>query len=117
MSTVGLGFVIEVVSSRSGVWWADKNCNCTIDYTSLRPVGKASVHVGLHLEECSTSEVRVCGKKGTSYSDFAGSTGLRGHTANWVKFDAYILLWIGPGHVPQRYCSGFETTGYEERTL
>ena len=46
MSTVGLGFVIEVVSSRSGVWWADIICVCIIDYmyTSPRPVGKASVH-------------------------------------------------------------------------
>ena len=68
MSTVGLGFVIEVVSSRSGVWWADIICVCIIDYTSPRPVEKASVHVLLHLEECATSEVRVCGRKGTSYS-------------------------------------------------
>ena len=68
MSTVGLGFVIEVVSSRSGVWWADIICICIIDYTSPRPVEKASVRVLLHLEECVTSEVRVCGRKGTSYS-------------------------------------------------
>ena len=67
MSTVGLGFVIEVVSSRSGVWWADIICICIIVYTSPRPVEKASVHVLLPLEEC-TSEVRVCGRKGTSYS-------------------------------------------------
>ena len=26
------------------------------------------MHVLLHLEECTTSEVRVCGRKGTSYS-------------------------------------------------
>ena len=68
MPTVGLGFVIEVVSSRSGVWWADIICICIIDYTSPRPVEKASVHVLLYLEECTTSEVRVCGRKGTSYS-------------------------------------------------
>ena len=68
MSTVGLGFVIEVVSSRSGVWWADIICICIIDYTSPKPVEKAFVHVLLHLEECATSEVRVCGRKGTSYS-------------------------------------------------
>ena len=66
MSTVGLGFVIEVVSSRSAVWRADIICICIIDYSSLRLLGKASVHVQLHLEECTTSEVRVCGRKGTS---------------------------------------------------
>ena len=60
MSTVGLGFIVKVVSSRSSVWWADIICICIIDYTSPRPVGKASVHVLLHLEECTTSEVRVC---------------------------------------------------------
>ena len=66
MSTVGLGFVIEGVSSRSAVRWADIICICVIDYSSLRPVEKASVHVRLHLEECTTSEVRVCGKQETS---------------------------------------------------
>ena len=64
MSTVGLGFVIEVVSSRSCVWWADVICICITDYTNHRPVGKASVHVELHLEECTASEVRMCGRKG-----------------------------------------------------
>ena len=68
VSTIGLRFVIEVASSRSGVWWADIICICILDYTSPRPVGKASVHVELHLEECTTSEVRVCGRKGASYS-------------------------------------------------
>ena len=68
MSTIGLGFFIKVVSSRSSVWWADVICIGIIDYTSPRPVGKASVHVLLHLEECTTSKVRVCGRKGTSYS-------------------------------------------------
>ena len=66
MSTVGLGFVIEVVSSRSGVWWADIICIFIIDCTSIRPVGKASVHVRLCLEERTTSEVKVCGRKETS---------------------------------------------------
>ena len=75
MSTMGLGFVIEVVSSRSSVWVKDITCICIIDYTSLRPVGKASVHVELHLEECTTSEVSVCGRKETSYSLPGGSGG------------------------------------------
>ena len=48
--------------------WADIICICIIDYTSLRPLRKASVHVQLHLEECTTSEARVCGRKETSYS-------------------------------------------------
>ena len=69
MSTVGLGFVVEVVSSRYGVWWAD---NLHLYHHCLRPVEKASVHVELHLEECTTLEVRVCGRKGTSYSDVSG---------------------------------------------
>ena len=30
----------------------------------------ASVHVRLHLEERTTSEVRVCGRKGTDVSGF-----------------------------------------------
>ena len=64
MSIVGLGFIIEVVSSRSGVWCADIICICIIDYTSPRPAGEDSVHVELHHEECTTSEVRVCDRKG-----------------------------------------------------
>ena len=60
VSTVGLGFVFKVVSSgASGVWWAHIICICTIDYISLRPIEKTSVHVRLHLEECTTSKVRV----------------------------------------------------------
>ena len=58
MSTVGLwgrgggggGVVIEVVSSRSGVRWADIICICVIDYTSLRPVEKTSAHVRFTLK-------------------------------------------------------------------
>ena len=36
-------------------------------------------------------------------ADFAGSTGLQGHTANRAKLNAYIsTLGLGPGHMPQR---------------
>ena len=63
-----VGFVIEVVFSRSCVWWEDITRICTLNCTSLRSVGKASVHVPLHLEECITLEVRVCGWKGSSCS-------------------------------------------------
>ena len=68
MSTVALGFVIKVVSSRSDVWWADIICISSIDYTCLRPAEKAYVHVWLHFGECTTSEVKVFGRKGTSHS-------------------------------------------------
>ena len=125
MSTVGLGFVIEVVSSRSGVWWADIICICIIDYTSPRPVEKASVHVLLHLEECTTSEVRVCGRKGTSYSlawaDFAGSTGLRGNTANWAKINAYMSYFGARTRSRARevgfFPHGRDLAGFEPRTF
>ena len=80
MSTVGLGFVIEVVSSRSGVWWADTICICIINYSSLRPAGKACVHVRFHLEQCTSSEVRVCGRKGTFYSDVSEFRRIHGAT-------------------------------------
>ena len=63
MSTVGSGFVIKVVSSRSGVWWKDITSVCIIHFASYRPAGKASVHVELHLEECTASEERACGRK------------------------------------------------------
>ena len=57
----------------SGVWWADIIYICIIDYTSPRPVGKASVNVLLYLEECTTSEVRVCGRIFFSHGrDLAG---------------------------------------------
>ena len=41
-------------------------------HNKLRPVGKTFVHVPLHLEECTTAEVRVCGRQGTSSSDVSG---------------------------------------------
>ena len=78
MSTVGLGFIIEVVSSRSGVWCADIICICITDSTSPRPAGKTSMHAQFHLEKCTTSEVRACGRKGISYSRTMGGLGVSG---------------------------------------
>ena len=51
----------------------------------------------------------------------ADFTGLRGHTANWVKFNAiYPTLGLGPGHVPQRsdfFPHGRDLSGFEPRTF
>ena len=54
------------------------------------------MHVLLHLEECT--RVRVCGRKGTSYSLGYGATQQIGRNLTLI----YPTLGLGPGHVPQR---------------
>ena len=64
------------------------------------------MHVLLHLEECTTSEVRVCGRKGTSSGCERispdplgyGATQQIGRNLTLI----YPTLGLGPGHVPQR---------------
>ena len=77
------------------------------------------MHVLLHLEECTTSEVRVCGRKGTSYSlprasgASEGRSGCERISPDPLGYGAtqqtgrnltliYPTLGLGPGHVPQR---------------
>ena len=77
------------------------------------------MHVLLHLEECTTSEVRVCGRKGTSYSlplarsARSGRSGCERISPDPLGYGAtqqigrnltliYPTLGLGPGHVPQR---------------
>ena len=77
------------------------------------------MHVLLLLEECTTSEVRVCGRKGTSYSlplarsARSGRSGCERISPDPLGYGAtqqigrnltliYPTLGLGPGHVPQR---------------
>ena len=48
------------------------------------------MHVLLHLEECTTSEVRVCGRKGTSYSlIFSHGRDLAGFEPRTFRFQGF----------------------------
>ena len=95
------------------------------------------MHVLLHLEECTTSEVRVCGRKGTSYSlprasgASEGRSGCERISPDPLGYGAtqqigrnltliYPTLGLGPGHVPQRsdiFSHGRDLAGFEPRTF
>ena len=55
-------------------------------------------------------------------ADFSGSTGLRGHTANWAKFNAYISYFgtktrSRATEVGYVFPHGRGQAGFEPRTL
>ena len=53
------------------------------------------MHVLMHLEECTTSEVRVCGRKGTSYSlDVSGFRRIHWATGPHSKLGEIECLYI-----------------------
>ena len=99
----GVEVVIEIVSSRSVVWWADNLHLYYRLHQSRRP---------LCIFRCTLKNALLqrwgcVGGKGTlipfwglMLADFAGSIGLRSHMANWAKFNAYI------SYFPLLLCKG-----------
>ena len=92
----------------------------------------------MHLEESTTSEVRVCGRNGTSYSlprssgASEGRSGCERISPDPLGYGAtqqigrnltliYPTLGLGPGHVPQRsdifFSHGRDLAGFEPRTF
>ena len=98
-------YLVSVKLTPYLTWNSISSLNCTLLYASGRPTATARVFP--HGRGLAGFKPRILrfqrfrwgegeggeGGGGLMRTDFAGSTRLRGHTANWVKFNAYIYYF------------------------